>query len=152
MFVAAALLAAMVAWLLDARGRQALQRHLLDSGAARQAIEQQDARLAMLAQYEVELEQIRQQHQSLEHLHARRFALVDLFDQVERAVPEGVYLTAVTRQGPRLNISGLARSGSLMAQMMRMLAAEIGEVQMHQMKAVEEGEAFELGVILRGMS
>ncbi|MNJ08852.1 Fimbrial assembly protein (PilN) [compost metagenome] len=151
MLVAVGLLAVVVVWLLDTQGRQALQRQLLGSVVAHQAIEQEDARLATFAQYQVEHEQIRQQHLALEALHARRFALVDLLEQIERAVPEGVHLATVTRQGQRLNISGVAHSGGLVAQLLRTLADAFGEVDRQQMKAVAEGEAFELGVALRGM-
>ncbi len=151
MLVAVGLLAALIIGLLDAQGRQALQRQLQGSAAAHLAIEQQDARLATLAQYQVEHEQVRQQHLELEALHARRFALVDFFEQIERAVPEGVHLTEVALQGQRLNISGLAHSGALVAQLLRMLTDTLGEVDTPQMKAVDEGEAFELAVALRGM-
>ncbi|MGH8380483.1 PilN domain-containing protein [Pseudomonas sp.] len=144
------LMAALITWLTDYLGRQVQHRQMLESASTRQAIERFDAQLTQLSQHTVEQEQIQHRLQALEYLQGKRLFLVDLLVQLERAVPQGVYLTAVTREGTRLHIHGLARSGSLVAQLLRNLSSALGEADMQQMKAVDEGEAFELSVALRG--
>lgn len=146
------LLAALTIWLTDHLGRQAQQRQILENASIRQAIERLDARLVQVAQYKVEQEQAQHKLQALEHLQGKRLFLVELFENLERAVPQGVYLTTVTRQGMQLHIQGLARSGSLVAQLLRNLSSGLGVAEMQQMKAVDEGEAFELSVTMRAAS
>lgn len=144
------LLAALMIGLADHWARQAQQRHVLDNASIRQVIERYDAQLAQVEQLKAEEQQVVQTLQKLAHLQGKRFQLIDLFEPLERAVPQGVYLTAVTRQGRRLQIRGLAQSGALVAQLLRNLSAVIGEADLQQVKAVDEGEAFELSVAMRG--
>ncbi|MEG0861780.1 MAG: PilN domain-containing protein [Pseudomonas sp.] len=143
------LLAALITWVTDHLGRQAQQRQMLENAAIQQAVDHFDAQLAQISRHKGEREQVQHRLQTLESLQGRRLFLVDLFEQLERAVPQGVHLTAVSRQGSQLHIHGLARSGSLVAQLLRNLSSALGEAEMQQMKAVDEGEAFELSVAMR---
>ena len=143
------LLAVLIVGLTDHFLRQAQHRHLLESASIRQAIERFDVQLAQIALHKVEQEQVLQMRQALEHLQGKRHLQVDLLERLERAAPQDVYFTAVTRTGMRLDIRGLARSGSLVAQLLRNLSSAFGEADVQQMKAVDEGEAFELSVALR---
>jgi type IV pilus assembly protein PilN len=145
-------LAALIVWMTDQLGRQVQQRQMREHASIHQAIERLDAQLAQVAQHKVEQAQVERRLQALEHLQGKRSLLVDLFESLERAVPQGVYLTAVTRDGMHLHIHGLARSGSLVAQLLRNLSSVLGEAEMQQMKAVDEGEAFELNVTMRDVS
>ncbi|PSS56715.1 PilN domain-containing protein [Pseudomonas sp. BBP2017] len=146
------LMAVLVTVLTDYLGRQAQQRQIRENATIQQAIDSLDAQLAQLAQHEVEQQQIRGRLQALESLRGKRLFLVDLLEQLERAVPQGVQLTAATRQGARLHIHGLAHSGSLVAQLLRNLSCALGKTELQQVKAVDEGEAFELSVALRADS
>lgn len=145
----AGLMAVLVTVLTDYLGRQLQQRQSLENASIQQAIDGLDAQLAQLAQHEVEQQQVKDKLQVLESLHGKRLFLVDLFEQLERAVPQGVQLTAATRQGARLHLHGLAHSGSLVAQLLRNLSCALGKAELQHMKAVDEGEAFELSVALR---
>ncbi|QYX46153.1 PilN domain-containing protein [Pseudomonas tussilaginis] len=144
------IVAGLITWLTDYLGRQVQHRRILEDTSIRQAIERFDAQLAQLTQHKEEQRQVQYRLQQLDDLQRRRWLLVDLLEQLERAVPPGVYLTTVTRQEARLHIHGLARSGSQVAQLLRNLSGALGEVDMQQMKAVDEGQAFELSVALRG--
>lgn len=146
------LMAVLVTVLTDYLGRQVQQRHVVENAAIQQAIDGLDGQLTRLAQHKIEQEQIQGRLQVLELLQGKRVFLVDLLEQLERAVPPGVQLTALTRQGARLHIHGLAHSGSLVAQLLRDLSCALGKAELQQMKAVDEGEAFELSVTLRGES
>lgn len=143
------LLAALITWVADHLGQQAQRRQALAHASIRQAVDRFDAQLAQISQLKIEREQVQHSVQALESLQGNRWSLVDLFEQLERAVPEGVYLTTVTREGAHLHVQGLARSGSLVAQLLRNLSSALGVAEMQQMKAVDEGEAFELSVAMR---
>lgn len=146
------LLAALIVWVADQLGRQVQQRQIREHASLHQAIEHLDAQLAQIAQHKLEQEQVEQRLQALEHLQGKRLLLVELLENLANAVPQGVYLTEVTRQDRHLQIHGLARSGSLLAHLLRNLSAALGEAEMQQMKAVDKGEAFELSVTLKGAS
>lgn len=150
--LALGLVVALIVALVDRQARQAQQRHWLDSAATREVIARVEVQLAQGLQFEAEREQVAQMLQTLEQLQGKRYFLIELFEQLERAVPQGVYLTAVSRQGMHLQVRGLAQSGVLVAQLLRNLSSAIGEADLQQMKAVDEGEAFELSVALRGGS
>lgn len=146
------LLAALIVGLTDHFGRQAQHRHLLESASIQQVIEHFDVQLAQIALGKVEQEQVLQMLQALEHLQSKRHFQVDLLERLEQVLPQDVHFTTVTRTGARLDIRGLAHSGSLVAQLLRNLSSVIGEADVQQMKAVDEGEAFELSVALREAS
>ena len=147
-----ALMALLVTVLMDRLARQVQQHHAVEIAAIQQAIDGFDDHLAQIAQHKIEQEQIQGRLQALESLQGRRLLLVELLEQLERAVPPGVQLTALTRQGARLHVHGLAHSGSLLAQLLRNLSDALGKAELQQMKAVDEGQAFELSVTLRGES
>jgi len=144
------LTAVLVAVLTDYLARQVQQRHIVENAAIQQAIDGLDGQLAQVAQHSIEQEQIQGRLQALESLQGKRVVLVDLLEQLERAVPPGVQLTALTRQGAHLHVHGLAHSGSLLAQLLRNLSWALGKAELQQMTAVDEGQAFELSVTLRG--
>lgn len=146
------LIVLLVIWRVDAGGRESLQRQARDDAATRQVMEGLDAQLERLAQQKVDHEQIRDRLEMLERLQAGRLSRVDLFERLAGAVPQGVYLTGLTAQGPRLRVTGVADSGSLVAQLLRNLSGEIGDADLQQVKAVDAGEAFELSLVVRGES
>jgi type IV pilus assembly protein PilN len=146
------LIALLVIWRVDAGGRESLQRQARDDAATRQVMEGLDAQLERLAQQKVDHEQIRDRLEMLERLQAGRLSRVDLLERLAGAVPQGVYFTELTVQGPRLRVTGVADSGSLVAQLLRNLSGEIGDADLQQVKAVDAGEAFELSLVVRGES
>lgn len=96
-------------------------------------IDEQDSRNQMLTQQikildrQIEeindLEQTKQQFiarmQIIEKLQRSRPAIVHLFDQIVRTLPDGVYLTGVTQTGDHLKFSGIAQSSTRVSAFMR---------------------------------
>jgi type IV pilus assembly protein PilN len=96
-------------------------------------IDEQDSRNQMLTQQikildrQIEeindLEQTKQQFiarmQIIEKLQRSRPAIVHLFDQIVRTMPDGVYLTGVTQTGDHLKFSGVAQSSTRVSAFMR---------------------------------
>ncbi|MBM3105038.1 PilN domain-containing protein [Pseudomonas sp. P66] len=142
------LTAVLATWVMDFLGRGEQHGQALEQASIHQAIEHFDTQLAQMAQYKDMREQIHSYQQVLDTLHDQRLLLVDLFQQLERAVPLGVQLTTVSRQGSRMQISGVAQSAPLVAQLLRNLSDAYRDTHVHQVKAVDEGEAFEMSVAL----
>jgi type IV pilus assembly protein PilN len=100
-------------------------------------IDAQDSRNAMLtAQIKIldrqieeinDLEQTKKQFiarmQIIEKLQRSRPAIVHLFDQIVRTLPDGVYLTDVTQTGDHLKFSGVAQSSTRVSAFMRNIDA-----------------------------
>ncbi len=96
-------------------------------------IDEQDSRNQMLTQQikildrQIEeindLEQTKKQFiarmQIIEKLQRSRPAIVHLFDQIVRTLPDGVYLTGVTQTGDHLKFSGIAQSSTRVSAFMR---------------------------------
>jgi type IV pilus assembly protein PilN len=96
-------------------------------------IDAQDSRNEMLTQQikildrQIEeindLEQTKQQFiarmQIIEKLQRSRPAIVHLFDQIVKTLPDGVYLTGVTQTGDHLKFTGVAQSSTRVSAFMR---------------------------------
>jgi type IV pilus assembly protein PilN len=59
----------------------------------------------------------------VETLQANRSEVVELFDQIARQLPEGVYLRNVKQTGPTISITGFAQSNARVSTLMRNLDA-----------------------------
>jgi type IV pilus assembly protein PilN len=59
----------------------------------------------------------------IEKLQASRPEVVHLFDEVTKAMPDGVYLTALTQSNSHLKFEGVAQSSSRVATLMRNVIA-----------------------------
>lgn len=70
-----------------------------------------------------DLQQTKQQFiarmQIIEKLQRSRPAIVHLFDQIVKTLPDGVYLTGVTQTGDHLKFSGVAQSSTRVSAFMR---------------------------------
>ena len=70
-----------------------------------------------------DLQQTKQQFiarmQIIEKLQRSRPAIVHLFDQIVKTLPDGVYLTSVTQTGDHLKFSGVAQSSTRVSAFMR---------------------------------
>ena len=61
--------------------------------------------------------------QIIEKLQRSRPAIVHLFDQIVKTLPDGVYLTSVTQTGDHLKFSGVAQSSTRVSAFMRNIDA-----------------------------
>jgi type IV pilus assembly protein PilN len=57
--------------------------------------------------------------QVIDQLQRSRPEVVHLFDELVKAMPEGVYLTTVTQQGARIELTGSAQSSTRVSALMR---------------------------------
>ncbi|MBT8084983.1 MAG: PilN domain-containing protein [Woeseia sp.] len=55
----------------------------------------------------------------IERLQGSRPEIVHLFDELSRQMPEGVYLTELTQEGPNVRLSGVAQSSTRVSALMR---------------------------------
>ena len=89
-----------------------------------------ESEIATLDKQIVEIRKLREQTQQLlarkrvvETLQANRSEVVELFDQIARQLPEGVYLRNVKQTGPIISITGFAQSNARVSTLMRNLDA-----------------------------
>lgn len=89
-----------------------------------------EGEIATLDKQIVEIRKLREQTQQLlarkrvvETLQANRSEVVELFDQIARQLPEGVYLRNVKQTGPTISITGFAQSNARVSTLMRNLDA-----------------------------
>ncbi|MBS7598894.1 pilus assembly protein PilM [Pseudomonas sp. RC2C2] len=87
----------------------------------------------------------------LEGLQAGRFFAVDVLEHIEQAMPDGLYLTALSQELTALKLTGMAQSAALVAQLAGNLSSSplISSAELQQISAVEEGHAFELAAALK---
>lgn len=89
-----------------------------------------ESEIATLDKQIVEIRRLREQTQQMlarkrvvETLQANRSEVVELFDQVARQLPEGVYLRTVKQNGNTISITGFAQSNARVSTLMRNLDA-----------------------------
>ena len=89
-----------------------------------------ESEIATLDKQIVEIRRLREQTQQMlarkrvvETLQANRSEIVELFDQVARQLPEGVYLRTVKQNDNTINITGFAQSNARVSTLMRNLEA-----------------------------
>lgn len=85
-----------------------------------------NAEIAALDKQIAEIESLEQQKQQfiarmeiIERLQSSRPAIVHVFDELARTLPDGTQLTAITQTGNRLRIEGLAQSSTRVSTFMR---------------------------------
>lgn len=134
--------------LIDQLARQRLHEQAVASQQRERAIAVLDTRLEPLAQLRAALEHAHGQSQALADLRAGQQRLPTVLGELERALPEGVELTALTLEGAQLQIAGLAISaGSLIAFIQGLeMASGLREPQLRHMQRQASGEYFRLTV------
>jgi len=115
---------------LIALGERVLD-HAIEQQASRNAylgsrIASLDERIRQISDLQVRREQLLARLQIIQGLQGNRPASVRLFDQLARALPDGVYFTELGRVGKMLSISGVAESNDQVSELLRSLAAASG--------------------------
>lgn len=80
-----------------------------------------DARVASIAQLRQQQEDIRDRIEVISGLQRSRPVIVHVFDELVRALPQGVYFNTLAREGDRLRIEGVAESNNRVSELMRRL-------------------------------
>ena len=142
--VAGALLALCAVTLVDQLARQRGQQQAFANAQHQAALELLDERLQPLAD-------IREQHEALlagvavlEGLRADQDVLAGVFADLEGALPEGVQLVELSLENGRLQMTGLAASGAVVAQFMRDLGRSnvLLDLELKHIKSLPGGDEF----------
>lgn len=78
-----------------------------------------DLRIAEIDELELKKERLLARMEIIEELQRSRPEVVHLFDEVVKALPDGVYLTALKQSGRQLEIQGSAESNTRVSAFMR---------------------------------
>lgn len=90
----------------------------------------------------------------IESLQGSRTEAVQLFNELARQVPAGIYLKAIKQAGNKINISGIAQSNARVSTLMRNLEAspQLERPDLEEIKAVSVGNRryaeFKLSVVV----
>ncbi|MFG0928901.1 PilN domain-containing protein [Pseudomonas sp. CJQ_8] len=142
--VAGALLAFCAVMLVDQLARQRGQQQVL-------ANTQRQATLGVLGEQLQPLVEVRAQHEALlaravalEGLRAHQDVLAGVFADLEGALPEGVQLLGLSLDSGRLQMTGVAASGAVVAQFMRDLNRSnvLLDLELKRIKSLPDGDEF----------
>ncbi|EKT4456576.1 PilN domain-containing protein [Pseudomonas putida] len=142
--VAGALLALCAVMLVDQLARQRGQQQVL-------ANTQRQATLDVLGEQVQPLAEVRAQHEALlaravalEGLRAHQDVLAGVFADLEGALPEGVQLLDLSLDSDRLQMTGVAASGAVVAQFMRDLnrSNALLDLELKHIKSLPDGDEF----------
>ncbi|MFG0398904.1 PilN domain-containing protein [Pseudomonas sp. zjy_11] len=142
--VAGALLALCAVMLVDQLARQRGQQQVL-------ANTQRQATLGVLGEQLQPLVEVRAQHEALlaravalEGLRAHQDVLAGVFADLEGALPEGVQLLDLSLDSGRLQMTGVAASGAVVAQFMRDLNRSnvLLDLELKHIKSLPDGDEF----------
>ncbi len=89
----------------------------------RQVIAQVDQQIKEIKDLEAQKERLLARMRIIERLQGQRPQEVRLFDELARAVPDGLYLTRLEQEGARVTLEGLAESNARVSAFMRNLDA-----------------------------
>lgn len=134
------------------RAEQARQQ--LASDALREDISALDQQLERLAQLTSQRDELAGQVNAIEALRADRQPLAEWLALLGRWVPYGVRLTGVQLLGAQLQVTGVARSGLEVAQLLEGLARLPGVAAptLKEIKATPAGEQFQLTALVAAIA
>lgn len=142
--VAGALLALGAVTLVDQLARQRGERLAL-------ANSQREAAIGLLNEQLQPLADVRERHEtllaratSLESLRTDQDVLADVFADLEAALPQGIQLLDLSLENGRLQVTGLATSGAVVAQFMRDLdrSSALLDLELKRIKSLPGGDEF----------
>lgn len=141
---ASALLALCAVTLVDQLARQRGQQQALANTQHQAALERLSAQLQPLADVRAQHEALLARTKALEALQAHQGVLAGVFADLEGALPVGIQLLDLTLDSGRLQVTGLAESGALVAQFMRDLdrsSALLG-LELKRIRSLPGGDEF----------
>ncbi|WP_449430740.1 PilN domain-containing protein [Pseudomonas putida] len=146
MLVGSAFLALCAVLLVDQLARQRAEQHALANASRQAALTELDQQLEQLAEARATLTTVQAQIQALADLRAQQGLVLELFADLERALPVGVQLTGLKLEEGRLQVVGLAASGAAIAQLMRGLerSGALLRLELKRMKSQPAGDEFVL--------
>lgn len=94
--------------------------------------------------YKKTQKEVNERFSVFQKLKASRYDSVRLLNQISKAIPKGIYLTYLSRDNDRIEMTGSAASNLLVSQMMQSIDAS-KYVKIHTLQNVEKSEGQELG-------
>jgi len=142
--VAGALQALCAVMLVDQLARQRGQQQALANTQFQAALEELDEQLRPLADVRTQHAALLARASALEGLRAHQGMLAGLFADLEGALPEGVQLLELSLESGRLQMTGLAASGAVVAQFMRDLnrSSVLLDLELKRIKSLPGGDEF----------
>ncbi|KRP48789.1 type IV pilus assembly protein PilN [Pseudomonas libanensis] len=140
LMLAFACLALAAVWLADQVIDQAIDRQVSRNNRLGEDIAVQDSRIRTIGDLQERSQQLAERMKVVQDLHDARSSGARLFDQLARAVPEGVHLHEVVANGDTISIRGSAESHQDIAQLMRRLEATQGAHATRLQRVQAEGE------------
>ncbi len=89
----------------------------------KQEIKRVEDKIKEISELEKKKEQLVARMRVIEQLQSNRPEVVHLFDEIARAVPDGLYLISLTQKGRNVTIQGMAQSNARVSAFMRSLEA-----------------------------
>ncbi len=86
-------------------------------------IKQVEERIKEISELEKKKEQLIARMRIIEQLQSNRPEVVHLFDEIAKAVPEGLYIESLNQKGRMVTITGMAQSNARVSAFMRSLEA-----------------------------
>jgi type IV pilus assembly protein PilN len=118
-FVAALLLAGVIAAVVNWQIQSAIEEQQARNGYLKDEIATLDKQIAEILDLDKRKQALRARIQVIEQLERSRPEIVHVFDQLVRTLPDGVYLTGVKQSDRKLTIKGMAQSSTRVASYMR---------------------------------
>ncbi|WP_455911574.1 PilN domain-containing protein [Pseudomonas putida] len=141
MFLLAFACAAFAAlWLADQVIDQAIDRQGARNNHLSKEVTVVDSRIKTIGDLQEQSQQLAARMKVVQDLHDARSSSAQMFDQLARAVPEGVHLHEVVANGDTISVSGSAESSQDIAQLMRRLEASQGTHATRLQHVRAEGE------------
>ncbi|AZE58856.1 MULTISPECIES: PilN domain-containing protein [Pseudomonas fluorescens group] len=140
LMLAFACVALAAVWLADQVIDQAIDRQVSRNNRLGEDIAVQDSRIRTIDDLQERSQQLAERMKVVQDLHDARSSGARLFDQLARAVPEGVHLHEVVANGDTISIRGSAESHQDIAQLMRRLEATQGAHATRLQRVQAEGE------------
>lgn len=120
------LLAVGAIWVADQYIRSAIDRQLVRNRHLGQKVALLDERIALIGELKRHRRQLAERMRTIQGLQGSRSVSGRVFDQLARALPDGVYFTEASMTGDVLSIRGVAESNHRLADLMRNLDASDG--------------------------
>ncbi|AYG47098.1 fimbrial protein [Pseudomonas sp. Leaf58] len=142
--VISAVLALVAVTLVDQLARQRGQQLALANNQRQVALGLLRAQLQPLADLRAQHETLLARAAALEGLRSHQGVLVGVFADLEVALPVGVQLRELSLENGRLQVTGLAASGAVVAQFMRDLgrSSVLLDLELKHIKSLPSGDEF----------
>lgn len=144
----ASVVALLAVWLADQVIDQAIDRQVARNNQLSKDVTGLDSRIKAIDELHEQRQQLMERMKVVQDLQDDRLAGGQLFDQLARAMPDGVQLREVAVEGGFVSVSGTAESNHDVARLMRRLETADGlqAPQLLQVRGEQGGNGFQMKV------